>query len=64
MSSASSTPRDTLGDESGGNPLGLLPDFFERYFAFFNPGHQQGIVPSRIKELARLKIARINDCDT
>jgi len=46
------------------NPLDLLPDFFERYFAFFRPGHQEGVVPSRIKELARLKIAALNDCDT
>ena len=46
------------------NPLGLLPEFYERYFAFFRPGHQEGVVPSRIKELARLKIAALNDCDT
>ncbi len=42
----------------------LIPDLFERYFAFFRPGHQDGVVPSRIKELARLKIAALNDCDT
>ena len=46
------------------NPLALLPDFFERYFAFFRPGHREGVVPSRIKELARLKIAALNECDT
>ena len=47
------------------NPMELAPsDFFERYFAFFRPGHQEGVVPSRIKELARLKIAALNDCDT
>ena len=42
----------------------LIPDLFERYFAFFRPGHREGIVPSRIKELARLKIAALNQCDT
>ena len=42
----------------------LLPEHFERYFAFFRPGHTQGVVPSRIKELARLKIASLNNCDT
>ena len=42
----------------------LIPDLFARYFAFFRPGHQEGIVPSRIKELARLKVAALNDCDT
>jgi len=46
------------------NPLALLPEFFERYFAFFRPGHQEGVVPARIKELARLKVAAINGCDT
>ena len=46
------------------NMVGLLPDFFERFFAFFRPGHQEGVVPSRVKELARLKIAALNDCDT
>jgi hypothetical protein len=47
------------------NPLRLMPDdLFERYFAFFRPGHQEGVVPSRIKELARLKIAALNECDT
>jgi hypothetical protein len=49
---------------SGFNMMELAPDFFERYFAFFRPGHQEGVVPSRIKELARLKIAAINECDT
>ena len=42
----------------------LIPDLFERYFAFFRPGHREGIVPCRIKELARLKIAALNQCDT
>ena len=42
----------------------LIPEHFERYFAFFRPGHQDGIVPVRIKELARLKIAALNGCDT
>lgn len=52
-------------DEPGSsNPLELLPDFFERYFAFFRPGHREGVVPSRVKELARLKIAELNGCDT
>ncbi len=31
---------------------------------FFTPGHTRGIVPARIKELARLKIAALNQCDT
>ncbi len=59
-----STSRDPAGASPGFNMMDLLPDFFERYFAFFRPGHQEGVVPSRIKELARLKIAEINECDT
>lgn len=42
----------------------LIPEHFERWFAFFRPGHREGIVPSRIKELARLKVAQLNECDT
>ena len=42
----------------------LIPEHFARYFEFFRPGHQEGIVPSRIKELARLKVAALNQCDT
>ena len=55
--------RTTLAD----GPLdlaALIPEHFGRYFAFFTPGHTQGIVPARIKELARLKIAALNQCDT
>jgi hypothetical protein len=46
------------------NLVELIPDLFARYFEFFRPGHQEGIVPARIKELARLKIAALNACDT
>ncbi len=42
----------------------LIPDHFARYFEFFRPGHTEGVVPTRIKELARLKIAALNGCDT
>ena len=43
------------------NLQALIPDLFARYFEFFRPGHQDGFVPSRIKELARLKIAAEED---
>jgi hypothetical protein len=42
----------------------LIPEHLERYFAFFRPGHREGVVPCRVKELARLKIAALNGCDT
>ena len=56
--STETQPEDTL------NLQALIPDLFDRYFEFFRPGHQEGIVPSRIKEMARLKIAALNECDT
>jgi AhpD family alkylhydroperoxidase len=39
-------------------------DFFEDYFSFFYPAHERGLVDTRIKEIARLEIARLNDCQT
>lgn len=39
-------------------------DMFERYFAFYYPAHQGGVVEHPLKELVRLKIARLNDCFT
>ncbi len=40
------------------------PDMFEDYFKFYYPSHQQGIVEPDLKELVRLKVARLNDCFT
>ena len=39
-------------------------DMFDRYFEFYYPAHQQGLVEPALKELVRLKIARLNDCFT
>ena len=55
---------DATQDDPPLNLTELIPDLFQRWFEFFKPGHQEGVVPSRIKELARLKIAELNDCDT
>ena len=63
MTTANSTT-DRSSARDGLNLAELIPDIFERYFAFFRPGHLEGIVPCRIKELARLKIAALNGCDT
>lgn len=38
------------------------PEMFERYFSFFYPQHENGILETRIKEIARLQIARHNNC--
>ncbi len=42
----------------------LIPEHFARFFTFFKPGHTEGVVPVRVKELARLKVAALNQCDT
>ena len=63
MGTAESSTDKPSGDDTL-NLAELIPEHFERYFAFFRVGHQEGVVPSRIKELARLKIAALNECDT
>ena len=66
MSESTTTGLEPEGCEldAGLDLTALVPDLFERFFAFFQPGHTEGIVPARIKELARLKIAALNECDT
>jgi hypothetical protein len=44
--------------------VGHRQDMFDRYFAFYYPAHQGGQVEPELKELVRLKIARLNDCFT
>ena len=58
------TPRDPESRPDALNLQALAPEHFARWFAFFRPGHTEGVVPARIKELARLKVAAINECDT
>ena len=41
-----------------------MPELLGRYLKFFRPAHEEGAVPARIKEIARLKIAALNGCDT
>ncbi len=64
MTTASSTTESSPATGADLYLAELIPEHFERYFSFFRPGHEQGVVPSRIKELARLKIAALNECDT
>lgn len=40
------------------------PEMFDAYFNFYYPAHQGGLVEPALKELVRLKIARLNDCFT
>ncbi|MEZ7980817.1 MAG: hypothetical protein QMC74_14115 [Myxococcota bacterium] len=65
MSSEEQASTDTTEPERAGIDMtGLLPDLFERFFDFFRPAHTEGVAPPRVKELARLKIAALNGCDT
>jgi AhpD family alkylhydroperoxidase len=38
------------------------PKLFERYFSFFYPAHEKGLLETRTKEIARLQVARLNNC--
>jgi hypothetical protein len=44
--------------------LAHCPEMYKEFFTFYNTWHEGGVVPPVIKELARLKIARLNDCFT
>lgn len=44
--------------------VGHRQEMFDKYFEFYYPAHQQGLVEPALKELVRLKIARLNDCAT
>ena len=38
--------------------------FFDSYFKFYYPAHNGGLLEPALKELVRLKVARLNDCFT
>jgi hypothetical protein len=44
--------------------VGHRQELFDRYFDFYYPAHQEGVVEPELKELVRLKVARLNDCFT
>lgn len=43
---------------------GHRQEMFDQYFRFYYPAHQGGRVEADLKELVRLKVARLNDCFT
>ena len=56
-------------EAAGGNAAVLRatahsPEMFEKYFSFYYPSHEGGVVEADLKELVRLRIARLNDCFT
>jgi len=44
--------------------LAHVPELLRRYFEFYYPAHEQGTLETRVKELARLRIASLNACQT
>ena len=61
---ATSEPTSAAPASDALNLTELIPEHFARYFEFFRPGHNDGVVPARVKEIARLKVAALNGCDT
>ena len=51
-------------DASVARAVGHRQEMFDAYFRFYGPSHQGGIVEPDLKELVRLKVARLNDCFT
>jgi hypothetical protein len=52
------------GDATVQRILAYRPELFTSYFSFYYAGHENGVVDATLKELVRLKIARLNDCPT
>lgn len=51
-------------DASVQRGLAQHESFFDSYFQFYHPAHNGGLIEPALKELVRLKIARLNDCFT
>ena len=50
------------GDPNFHRVFGQMPDFFGKFLEFYGPLVNHGRVPLRVKELARIRIANLNDC--
>ena len=65
-----STRKQVAAVESSGADASVLrglaqhPSMFDSYFQFYYPSHNGGLLEPALKELVRLKIARLNDCFT
>ncbi|HET8575727.1 MAG TPA: hypothetical protein VFO18_01415 [Methylomirabilota bacterium] len=42
--------------------FGQMPDFFKKFVEFYGPLVNHGRVPVRVKELARIRVANLNEC--
>jgi len=53
--------------EQGGDPnfirtFGRLPEPFKQFVRFYSPLVRKGLLPHRLKELVRLRLAQLNTC--
>jgi alkylhydroperoxidase family enzyme len=53
--------------DRGADPLehgvfGWAPEHFKRWLAFETPLRFKGVLEVRVKEIARLRVARLNEC--
>lgn len=53
---------EASGDEMFG-VYGHCPDLFKAFLAFYRPAKYRGDLPFALKELVRLRIAALNDCE-
>ena len=57
-------PRPISSTRASSRPQGNLPEVYEAFWAFYGPLKLGGLLPARLKELVRLKIAELNECAT
>jgi len=50
------------GDLNMFRMFGQMPDFFGKFLDFYGPLVNRGRVPIRVKELARIRVANLNEC--
>ena len=50
------------GDVNMYRVFGQMPDFFGKFLEFYGPLVNKGRVPLRVKELARIRVANLNEC--
>ena len=50
------------GDINMYRVFGQMPDFFKSFINFYGPLVNKGQVSVRVKELARIRVANLNEC--
>jgi hypothetical protein len=53
---------EASGDEMFGI-YGHRPELFKAFLSFYRPAKYRGCLPFALKELVRLRIAALNDCE-